>query len=235
MPLPLHQQPSSGGLAPAVPSVPLLGLLMLLHNAWALPVQSGDFQEVVPVWTASPLEGEGHVSFSVAAFGKEFALQLVPDASFLAPRLKIQHVGRKEPARSLAEEDAGTVRRCFYSGTVNWQPDSLVALSLCQGIHGSFLVDGDKYLIQPQGDPSGDPLLQVHQLQKQGWLKEGAGDIPTREAQEDNATTRSRAKRFTSEARYVETLLVADASMVQFYGDELKAVTLRFAQKAIEL
>lgn len=235
MPLLAHRQPLAGRLAPALDPYPLLGVLMLLHHAWALPVQTSDFQEVVPVWMASPLDGEGHVSFSVAAFGKEFVLRLVPDASFLAPRLKIQHVGRDKPAGSLAEEEAGRVRRCFYSGTVNSQPDSLVAVSLCQGIHGSFLVDGDKYLMQPQGNHSGDPLLQVHQLQKQGWGNEAAEDMPRGEAQAEPNTARSRTRRFTSEARYVETLLVADASMVQFYGDELKNHILTLMSVAAQI
>lgn len=242
--LPQQQQPSPGRLAPALAPFPLLGfsLLLLLPHAWAWPVQSGgsgggDSQEVVPVWTASPGDGgEGRVSFSVAAFGEVFALRLVPDASFLAPGLKIQRVGRKEPAGTLdgeeEEEDAGTVRRCFYSGTVNSQPDSLVALSLCQGIRGSFLVDGDKYMLQPRGNHSGggEPLLQVHRLQKQGWASPGAEGAPRpgKAPGEPGGSAGSsggggsRPKRFTSEARYVETLLVADASMVRFYGDELK-------------
>ncbi|KAL8173716.1 UNVERIFIED_CONTAM: hypothetical protein K2H54_020215 [Gekko kuhli] len=236
MPLPVHRQaPFPGGLAPALAPFPFLGVLMLLRHAWASPVQTGDFQEVVPVWMASPPDGEGRLSFSVAAFGKEFALRLVPDASFLAPGLKIQHVGRKDPAGSLAEEeeDAGTVRRCFYSGTVNSQPDSLVAVSLCQGIHGSFLVDGDKYLLQPRpgkpGGGGGDPLRQAHRLQKQGWGEEGAGGAaPEGEAPREPRAAGSRARRFTSEARYVETLLVADASMVHFYGHELKVPGLHW-------
>ncbi|XP_028931125.1 A disintegrin and metalloproteinase with thrombospondin motifs 8 [Ornithorhynchus anatinus] len=35
-------------------------------------------------------------------------------------------------------------------------------------------------------------------------------------------TTSSRTRRFVSEARYVETLLVADASMARFYGEDLQ-------------
>lgn len=223
MPLLYPPQPPSGWPTPASCSICLwLPFFSLLCNAWALPILDSDTQEVMPVWLAAPLGGsEGQVSFSITAFGQEFVLLLEPDASFLAPGLRIQHLGRKVPLGFPAEEDA-RLRKCFYSGTVNAEPDSLVAVSLCQGIHGSFLVDGDKYLIQPQGQRSGDPLLQVHQLQKRGWTKEGAEDLPEGEAQEDPNITRSRTKRFTSEARYVETLLVADASMVQFYGDDLQ-------------
>ncbi|KAG8141508.1 hypothetical protein E2320_007123 [Naja naja] len=165
------------------------------------------------------------VSFSIAAFGKVLLLQLEPDASFLAPGLKVQHVGRKEPVGFLAEkkEDEDVkLRKCFYSGTVNSQPDSLVAVSLCEGIRGSFFVDGDKYVIQPQNRGSGDPLTQVHQLQRRSSSKEAAKGRQGGEAQLDpNTTPFNRAKRFSSQARYVETLLVADTSMVQFYGPDL--------------
>nr|XP_028563923.1 A disintegrin and metalloproteinase with thrombospondin motifs 8 [Podarcis muralis] len=218
MPLSLQApQPSAGRLAAArTLFFPLLLVLRLLGNAWALPTQDSNSQGVVPVWMVPP-GSEGQVSFSIRAFRKEFVLQLEPDASFLAPGLKIQHVGRKE---LLAKEDVG-LRSCFYSGTVNSQPDSLVAVSLCQGIRGSFLVDGDKYVIHPQGHENGDPLLQAHQLQKRGWAKEAGEDIPEEGSRVAESNSTSRTKRFISEARYVETLLVADASMLQFYGEDL--------------
>lgn len=226
MPLPLQQQPLASWLA----ALFSLFLLLLFPNAWALSLQNSDggLQEVVPVWGDMPPGKGRQVSFSIMAFGKVLLLQLEPDASFLAPGLKIQHVGRKEPVGFLAEkekeeeEEDVKLRRCFYSGTVNSQPDSLVALSLCQGIRGSFFVDGDKYVIQPQNPGSGDPLMQVHQLQKRSWSKEAGQDRRGREAQlGPNSTALNRAKRFTSQARYVETLLVADTSMVQFYGHDL--------------
>ncbi|XP_020647584.3 A disintegrin and metalloproteinase with thrombospondin motifs 8 [Pogona vitticeps] len=229
MPLSLAPPPFPGRLAPALALFPLM---LLLPNAWALSIPNSDSQEVVPVWTAAPgaRAGEGGlVSFSLAAFGREFVLRLEPDASFLAPGLKIQYVGKQKSPGFLAEqeqeeeeeeEDRGLRRSCFYSGTVNAQPDSLVAVSLCQGIHGSFLVDGDKYVIQPQGHRSGDPLLHVHQLQKRGWPKEASEDLPEEGGQAEGSGS-SRTKRFVSQARYVETLLVADASMVRFYGEDL--------------
>lgn len=206
--------------------------LLLLQNAWALSLQnSDDVQEVVPVWGNVPLGKGRQVSFSIMAFGKVLLLHLEPDASFLAPGLKIQHVGRREPVgfSTEKEEEGVKLRRCFYSGTVNAQPDSLVAVSLCQGIQGSFFVDGDKYVIQPQTRGSKDPLMQVHQIQKRSWSKEAAKDRRGGEAQlEPNSTTLHRAKRFTSQARYVETLLVADTSMVQFYGHDLTVREMLF-------
>ncbi|XP_042327049.1 A disintegrin and metalloproteinase with thrombospondin motifs 8 [Sceloporus undulatus] len=228
----LQGQPFPGRLAPAPCSLfPWMLCWMLLPNAsWALSIPNSDSQEVVPVWMAAPVSSssssssrEGQVSFSLAAFGRVFVLHLEPDASFLAPGLKIQHIGSNLPTTEFLaeEEDARLQRRCFYSGTVNTHPESLVAVSLCQGIHGSFLVDGDKYLIQPQDHGSGDPLLQVHQLQRRGWAKGAPEDIPEGEAQAEPDSTSARTKRFTSQARYVETLVVADTSMLQFYGEDL--------------
>uniref|UniRef100_A0A670YYJ2 ADAM metallopeptidase with thrombospondin type 1 motif 8 n=1 Tax=Pseudonaja textilis TaxID=8673 RepID=A0A670YYJ2_PSETE len=211
MPLPLQQQSRASWLAALFSLFPVL----LFQNAWALSLHNRDgVQEVVPVWGDMPWVRGRPVSFSITAFGKVLLLQLEPDASFLAPGLKIQHVGRKEPDVKLSQ--------CFYSGTVNSQPNSLVAVSLCEGIHGSFFVDGDKYVIQPQNRGSRDPLMQVHQLQRRSSSKEAAKDRRGGEAQlGPNSTPFNREKRFTSQAHYVETLLVADTSMVQFYGPDL--------------
>uniref|UniRef100_A0A8D0G7I3 ADAM metallopeptidase with thrombospondin type 1 motif 8 n=1 Tax=Sphenodon punctatus TaxID=8508 RepID=A0A8D0G7I3_SPHPU len=199
-------------------------LLMLLCNARALSRQHGDSQEVVPVWMAAPRGGGERVAFSIAAFGREFVLQLEPDSSFLAPGLKIQHVGRSEGTPGSLEEDGG-LRGCFYSGTLRAQPDSLAAASLCHGIHGSFLADGNEYLLQPAGQRRGDPLLQPHLLQRRRWAGKPGRDVPEQPSAAQRGEpdgTAHRAKRFVSEARYVETLLVADASMVRFYGEDLK-------------
>lgn len=227
MPPPRPRQPSAG---PAR-LLARLACLLLLRPARARPLPDGDCQEVLPGWLAAPAPGRaaGQVSVAIAAFGREFVLRLEPDASFLAPGLRIQHLGRRAPPGVPAEEGGAGLRECFYSGAVDGAPDSLAALSLCHGIHGSFLLGGDKYLIQPRGGQGrGDPLRQVHLLQRRGWAAE---DRPEeREAGKgDPGAPRSRTRRFTSEARYVETLLVADASMVQFYGDDLQ-VRGRLAQ-----
>ncbi|XP_032658306.1 A disintegrin and metalloproteinase with thrombospondin motifs 8 [Chelonoidis abingdonii] len=208
MPLSRREPPLPGRLAPAFPPI----LLLLLGAARAVPRQPGDFQEVVPVRIPDPRGGE-QVSFCLSAFSRDFVLQLAPDASFLAPGLKIQRLGRPGPR---AEEDDAGLRKCFYSGTVNSQPGSLAAVSLCRGIRGSFLVDGDEYLVQPATLGGGDPLLQPHRLQRR------RAPEPPEPGSEPPVGTSRRARRFVSEARFVETLLVADASMVQFYGEELK-------------
>ncbi|XP_027733367.1 A disintegrin and metalloproteinase with thrombospondin motifs 8 [Vombatus ursinus] len=232
---------------------PLLLLLPLLlfSSALALPSPGEEAHEVVV--PTRLLGSEGEIALHLFAFGKAFLLRLAPDASFLAPEFKIEHLGGAGgPVRG--EEG---LRSCFYSGTVNGQPESLVAVSLCGGLSGSFLLDGEEFTVLPLGPAgAGDPLTQPHRLLR-GGLEERAsllrpgspdggplplgpkqetqeGDPQEEEEEEEEEEAEgasesppplgatSRTKRFVSEARYVETLLVADASMARFYGSDLK-------------
>lgn len=146
---------------------------------------------------------------------------------------------------------------------MNGEPESLAAVSLCRGLSGSFLLDGEEFTIQPQG--AGGSLHQPHLLQRWGpglaaaaeahplpggpeWeVKKGEGrrqergddELEKEEEEEEEEGgneeeaegaselppplgATSRTKRFVSEARFVETLLVADASMAAFYGADLQ-------------
>lgn len=196
--------------------------------------------------------------FHLSAFGQGFVLRLAPDASFLAPQFKIEHLGGSS---AVAGDEPG-LRGCFFSGTVNGELESLAAVSLCRGLSGSFLLAGEEFTIQPQG--AGDSLDQPHRLQRWGpgqrredpglaaaevfplpqgreWemeMGEGQGQEKSdneedreqdkeglRKETEDSREpfgSKTRSKRFVSEARFVETLLVADASMAAFYGTDLQ-------------
>lgn len=92
------------------------------------------------------------VGFKIEAFDQQFFLNLVPDSSFLAPGFTVQSVG----ATPLATWGAN-VDHCFYSGTVNADPESYAALSLCNGMRGAFASNGSEYLIQPVKNESGRP------------------------------------------------------------------------------
>ncbi|KAF3823743.1 hypothetical protein GH733_007211 [Mirounga leonina] len=238
----------------------------LARGAPARPGARGQASELVE---PTRLPGSaGELAFHLPAFGKGFVLRLAPDASFLAPEFKIERLGGSGRAAGGERE----LRDCFFSGTVNGEPESLAAVSLCRGLSGSFLLDGEEFTIQPQG--AGRSLRQPHRLQRWGprarlgtpglasseahplpggpeWEvkgedrrqergdeeqekeeveeeeemeeeggkeeeTEGAGDLPP------PLGATSRTKRFVSEARFVETLLVADASMAAFYGADLQ-------------
>ncbi|XP_078388307.1 A disintegrin and metalloproteinase with thrombospondin motifs 8-like [Cetorhinus maximus] len=170
--------------------------------------------------------------YQLWAFGREFNLSLVPDSSFLAPGFRVQRVGRREwapPTRAGTE-----LRSCFYSGEVNSRPGSMVAVSLCGGIQGAFYTDGEEYLIQPVRPgaiPSGDHLLRWRRRGAQGEAESCAVSAlaqpnwPVGERSDPRPGQQpagARSKRFVSEARYIETMLVADVSMLSFHGEGLQ-------------
>ena len=145
--------------------LPLLPLLLpppppLARGAPARPAGGGPASALV-VPTRLP-GGAGELALHLSAFGRDFELRLAPDASFLAPEFKIERLGGPGGAAGREQQ----LRGCFFSGTVNGEPESLAAVSLCRGLSGSFLLDGEEFTIQPQG--AGDSLHRPHRLQRWG-------------------------------------------------------------------
>nr|XP_033773405.1 A disintegrin and metalloproteinase with thrombospondin motifs 8 [Geotrypetes seraphini] len=224
--------------------VPALFSLLVASGSPALPSS----QLTVPVRLPSP-GGRQFLSVRFSAFGRDFRLHLVPDASFLAPGLRIQYVRKGQRTPGDASEVPDGLRRCFYSGVVNGRRDSLAAVSLCRGIRGSFALDGEEYVIRPEGRGQDERISrrpQPHVILKrpnpspedpgtrQSEPGEGGAGGKAPRGRERTILGRGspgetvptapqlRRRRFVSEARFVETLLVADASMVSFYGEDLK-------------
>lgn len=83
------------------------------------------------------------------AFGRRLHLELQPDRGFLAPGFTLQTVGRRPTPEAPGLDPAGDLAHCFYSGTVNGDPSSAAALSLCEGVRGAFYLQGEEYIIQP--------------------------------------------------------------------------------------
>lgn len=121
--------------------------------------------------------------YRLDAFGQRFSLELQPDSSFLAPDLTLQYVGSRPQAGEEAEAPEqpadADLSTCFYAGTVNGDPVSAAALSLCGGIRGAFYLRGVEYLIQPANAslPQGETKLQLHVLRRrlQRTLRQGGG------------------------------------------------------------
>lgn len=86
---------------------------------------------------------------SLDAFGRRLHLELQPDRGFLAPGFTLQTVGRRPAPDAPGLDPAGDLAHCFYSGTVNGDPSSAAALSLCEGVRGAFYLQGEEYIIQP--------------------------------------------------------------------------------------
>ncbi|KAB5522486.1 hypothetical protein PHYPO_G00160040 [Pangasianodon hypophthalmus] len=195
------------------------------------------------------------VAYQVSAFGQDFVLDLHTDSSFIAPTLSTLGM-------PLGSERAD-LRRCFYAGTVNLDPLSYAALSLCDGLRGAFGYDGWEYFINPASDDSVSSGARrsaesAHLLRRRanaelggnGTTRCGVDGGPTpdvarslekfKRSEEANAgvktnAQRSRLKRFASVPRYVETLVVADESMANFHGDDLRHYVLTLMAVAARL
>lgn len=114
----------------------------------------------------------GRERFRLDAFGERLTLELEPDSSFLAPDFTLQYLGGPPPSPSPSSPPSGDeLSRCFYSGTVNRDPGSAAALSLCAGMRGAFSLRGRQYLIQPA--PGVGHRLGVHLLRRRRGTRRG--------------------------------------------------------------
>lgn len=188
----------------------------------------------------------------IQAFEQEFVIDLHQDSNFIAPSIS------NHDLFWLSDTDVTSdLSRCFYSGYVNSDRYSYAALSLCKGFQGAFGFRGWEYFISPmQNDTRGaesahilrrrtsdptvnstsrcavdsDVSVQVLQsLEKYRLLKDHSNVTATM------LKRLGRAKRFASVPRYVETLVVADESMAQFHGDDLKHYLLTLMSVAARL
>uniref|UniRef100_A0A674MGE9 ADAM metallopeptidase with thrombospondin type 1 motif 15 n=1 Tax=Takifugu rubripes TaxID=31033 RepID=A0A674MGE9_TAKRU len=189
----------------------------------------------------------------IRAFQQDLVLDLHQDFSFIAPSIANQD--KFWPSDS---DDTADLSRCFYSGYVNSDRDSYAALSLCKGLQGAFGSQGWEYFISPvQNNTRSTESAHIIRRRTSDNLKLNSttrcavdSDISLQAAKSlekykhlddyGNVTETMlrrirRAKRFASVPRYVETLVVADNSMVQFHGDDLKHYLLTLMSVAARL
>lgn len=189
----------------------------------------------------------------IRAFQQELELDLHQDFSFIAPS-----IAEQDKFWSQDSDDTADLSRCFYSGYVNSDRDSYAALSLCKGLRGAFGSQGWEYFISPlQNNTRSTESAHIIRRRTSDNLKLNStsrcavdSDISLQTAKSlekykhlegyGNATETmlrklGRAKRFASVPRYVETLVVADNSMVQFHGDDLKHYLLTLMSVAARL
>lgn len=187
------------------------------------------------------------------AFQQELVIDLQQDSKFIAPALSDQD------AFWLPNADVSPeLSRCFYSGYVNGDRYSYAALSLCKGLNGAFGFQGWEYFISPvRNDTRSAQVAHIIRRRTSSNLKRGSASrcaVDTDSSlslaqslekykqltdyESANETMRGRmgrAKRFASVPRYVETLVVADESMMHFHGDELKHYLLTLMSVAARL
>lgn len=192
---------------------------------------------------------DGKVIYRLDAFGEALTLELEPDPSFLAKGFSLQYVGKPKSAGEDSAEPMTDLADCFYSGSVNGDPSSSAALSLCAGIRGAFYHRGEEYFIQPSNHTltmasSGTMVLHLVSKRSRGKAKCGVTDISQQQQLESEESRQpmtlpgsgnSRKKRFVSSPRYVEIMLVADQSMAEFHGSNLKHYLLTLMSVAAKL
>ncbi|XP_023565662.1 A disintegrin and metalloproteinase with thrombospondin motifs 17 isoform X3 [Octodon degus] len=176
--------------------------------------------------------GERALLLHLPAFGRDLYLQLRRDLRFLSRGFQVEEAGatgrRGRPAAEL----------CFYSGRVLGHPGSLVSLSACGaagGLVGLIQLGQEQVLIQPLNN-SGGPFSGREHLVRRKWSLKPSPPADTQvpgqlcEVLTEKKTPRKarpsrvwrerrNAIRLTSE-HTVETLVVADANMVQYHGAE---------------
>lgn len=189
----------------------------------------------------------------IRAFQQELVIDLHQDSSFIAPSVSYQG------AFSLSNTDVSTdLSRCFYSGHVNADRYSYASLSLCKGLHGAFGFQGWEYFISPvRNDTRSAESAHIIRRRTSNNLEHRStsrcavdSKLSPQVAQslvkykrlmdhynetETMLKRMGRAKRFASVPRYVETLVVADESMAQFHGDDLKHYLLTLMSVAARL
>lgn len=142
-------QRAASSLSARMPLLLLASITMLLcvRGAHGRPTEE-DEELVLPSLERSP----GHDSTTrlhLDAFGQQLHLKLQPDSGFLAPGFTLQTVGRSPGSEAQHLDPTGDLAHCFYSGTVNGDPGSAAALSLCEGVRGAFYLQGEEFFIQP--------------------------------------------------------------------------------------
>lgn len=196
--------------------------------------------------------------FVLSAFGKDLTLNLTPDTSFLSPSFSIQRLSSAqrtlESIVNRTDESEGHLRSCFYSGNVDRDQSSVVSVSLCSGIYGSFITNGKEYFIEPKQRNSIHSTVQTHVIRRRALSPNSdvvtvRFDRSTPEVEEERRRSEEtlthgssdahsgqmRRRRFVSAPRFIETLVVADASMTHFYGDEIKHYILTLMSMAAQL
>lgn len=198
------------------------------------------------------------IVFRLSAFKQEFYLHLTPDSSFLAPGSSLLVSGSSASGASSAAAD---LRECFYSGTVNAEPDSFAALSLCKGLQGGFSYNGMEYFISHTGTgDTGYSFNGTHVIRRWTRAAHSGANSTSRCGVTPDANfnvslekykhmsgleidglaemvlkTLGRSKRFASIPRFVEVLVVADESMAAFHGDDLKHYLMTLMSVAARL
>ncbi|XP_053491211.1 A disintegrin and metalloproteinase with thrombospondin motifs 17 isoform X3 [Ictalurus furcatus] len=174
----------------------------------------------------------GHLFVSLPAFSRELYLELQRDEAFLAEGFMVEERSRGE---SVQREPAFKGRVCFYTGTVFNYTDSFASLDTCSGLTGLVQMGDETLFIKPVRQEresfSGTEHKVIRQKRSSDKTSRSIRDGPKR-CRVIQGKRKDRQSKSTEDARgrrnairmngeyIVETVVVADADMVQYHGAE---------------
>ncbi|XP_017118704.1 A disintegrin and metalloproteinase with thrombospondin motifs 20 isoform X1 [Drosophila elegans] len=180
-----------------------------------------------------------HPEYNLNVFGRQLHLVLRQDASFVQNHtLQLDQDGEQDQEADSEPEQHHL--GCHYTGHVDGDPQSVVAVSLCSGMTGYIKTSFGALLIEPYNRTSNDEVLhrvwrksQRNARQAVSSLELGLDALVSqveRELRKPEAPKLTRRKRHYTEVDNqlytVEVLIAVDSSMVRFHGDDLKPYIL---------
>uniref|UniRef100_A0A4W4FX91 ADAM metallopeptidase with thrombospondin type 1 motif, 17 n=1 Tax=Electrophorus electricus TaxID=8005 RepID=A0A4W4FX91_ELEEL len=157
---------------------------------------------------------------SLPAFGRELLLELQRDEAFLAVGFVVEE---RSHERSFQHEPAFKGRPCFYSGSVLNHTDSIASLDTCGGLRGLVRYGEETLFIEPVDHVADSFSGLAHKVFRQKRSSEetsrSRGSDPKRANVMEEARGKRNAIRLSGEYT-AETVVVADADMVQYHGAE---------------
>jgi hypothetical protein len=164
------------------------------------------------------------------AFGKTLTLVLHPNLGFLPQRFVLEY----RSAVNGTTRTANVERYCYYSGTVDGQMLSRVAVSTCRGLTGFVRTETEEIFIRPKHRTGPRHTVSQHwRLEHVIYrtLYEPSADTNEDSSLDQNRFGKHDPNRLDKSAQwldqqqtptgsivFIETLLVADNSMLQGYG-----------------
>ncbi|XP_062868587.1 A disintegrin and metalloproteinase with thrombospondin motifs 17 [Trichomycterus rosablanca] len=174
--------------------------------------------------------GRDHLYVALPAFGQERYLRLQRDEDFLAEDFLLED---RSPAGTVRHDPEFRGRSCFYTGVVLNHTHSFVSLDTCGGLTGLVQTGAETLFIQPVLRELQTFSGSEHRVFRQRRSAQEPSPSPDRRPKfcqlikgkrkrsKDAEDARGRRNAIRLGGGYtVETVLVADADMVQYHGAE---------------
>ncbi|KAM6451009.1 disintegrin and metalloproteinase domain-containing protein 22 isoform 4-T4 [Liasis olivaceus] len=164
-------------------------------------------------------------SFQVDAFGSSFILDIELNHDLLSSEYLERHIDHNGKT---VEVKGG--EHCYYQGHIRGNPDSFVALSTCQGLHGMFYDGNHTYLIEPEENSASQEEFHLHSVYKSRLFEFPLDYLPSEfwhmntTSQKFGAKPRYKRRkrqvrpnlpRVEDETKYVELMIVNDHLMLK--------------------